>query len=214
MPPAPQAQPRPASEGRPDLSRFDWTQYPGHGPGAELLGTPRTALDLGCGDGAEAAYLARHHGVQVTGVDHSSAQIQRARRSRTGPGLTFVEAEACAFLAATDTVWDAVYSCWGAIWFTDPERLLPLIAPRLAPGGVLVFAHAEALEGYYGPQGIYAYGLRGPRRLEVRWAYTPDTWADLLKHHGFTDIDTRLEAPDPQNVRTLLVRARSVPGGY
>ncbi|GGV13941.1 hypothetical protein [Streptomyces spectabilis] len=45
----------------------------------------------------------------------------------------------------------------GAVWFTDPDRLLPLIARRLAPGGVLAFAHAEPTGETYGPQ-----SLRGP----------------------------------------------------
>ena len=33
--------------GAPPVDRVNWTQYPGHGPGAEFLGTPRTALELG-----------------------------------------------------------------------------------------------------------------------------------------------------------------------
>lgn len=43
---------------------------------------------------------------------------------------------------------------WGAVWFTDLDDLIPLIAKRLNPGGVLAFSHAEAIEGYYGPQAM------------------------------------------------------------
>ncbi|RSO05559.1 hypothetical protein DMH18_30185 [Streptomyces sp. WAC 06783] len=63
---------------RPDTGRFAWTQYPGHGPGAELLGSPRRALDLGSAEGKEAAHLAER-GVRVTGVDLSAVQVARAR---------------------------------------------------------------------------------------------------------------------------------------
>ncbi|MEU2558399.1 methyltransferase domain-containing protein [Streptomyces longispororuber] len=52
-----------------------------------------------------------------------------------------MHADAVEYLSCTPTVFDAVYSVWGAVWFTDPDRLLPLIARRLAPGGVLAFAH-------------------------------------------------------------------------
>lgn len=38
-------QQRPAADG------FDWTGLPGNGPGAEILGAPKTALDLGPAEG-------------------------------------------------------------------------------------------------------------------------------------------------------------------
>ncbi|MFT9789126.1 hypothetical protein ACMZ5E_23250 [Streptomyces rhizosphaericola] len=60
----------------PVADRFEWTQYPGHGPGAEVLGHPRRALDLGPAEGREAVFLARQ-GVATTGVDLSA-----------GPGRT------------------------------------------------------------------------------------------------------------------------------
>lgn len=65
--------------------RFEWTQYPGHGPGAEVLGRPRRALELGPAEGAEAAHLARQ-GVEVTGVDLSPVQTEPAPGGRTFPG--------------------------------------------------------------------------------------------------------------------------------
>lgn len=41
-------------------------------------------------------------------------------------------------------------------------------------------------------------------------AYTPENWAGVLRQHGFVDVDARvLEAPDPENVGTLIVRARA-----
>ncbi len=75
------------------------------------------------------------------------------------------------YLTATEQRWEAIYSIWGALWFTDPARLLPLIHERLVPGGKLVFSHAPAVPGSYGVQGFYAAGFTGRQVWAYRWAY-------------------------------------------
>ncbi|MFJ9908733.1 class I SAM-dependent methyltransferase [Streptomyces sp. NPDC101152] len=197
---------------RPAAARFDWTGIPGYGPGAELLGLPKTALDLGPAEGENAAFLARR-GVEVTAVDFSAVQTARARAFWGDlPGLTFVEAEACTFLEEDSRPWDAIYSTWGAVWFTDPEDLFPRIAKRLAPGGVFAFSHREPIVGQYGAQAMGGKWLEG-RETELtvyRWQHTAAQWADILKLHGFLDIEaTVLPAPDPGELGTLIVRASS-----
>lgn len=198
---------------RPAADRFDWTGLRGGGPGAEILGTPWTALDLGPAEGENAAFLARA-GVSVTAVDFSPVQVERARRfwADTG-GMEFVLAEACTFLNETPLQWDSIYSTWGAVWFTDPEHLLPLVLERLAPGGVFAFSHREPAVDEYGAQQMGGAWLTG-REDELivhRWQYTAEQWAGILKRHGFTNIRARvLPNPDPGNPGTLLVRARAV----
>ncbi|MFD7666117.1 class I SAM-dependent methyltransferase [Streptomyces sp. NPDC059788] len=196
---------------RPDTGRFAWTQYPGHGPGAELLGSPRRALDLGAAEGKEAAYLAER-GVRVTGVDLSTVQIARARAWWQGlPNLDFVHGEACSYLTEAPETYDAIYSVWGAVWFTDPDQLLPLIAARLAPGGVFAFSQAEPSPHAYGPEALRGKWLEGrERELTVpRWQYPPWTWAEHLKRAGFAHVDAcTLPAPDKERSGTLLVVAR------
>jgi SAM-dependent methyltransferase len=63
------------------------------GPRAELVRLvenqtipPGRAVDLGCGTGANAVYLAQH-GFQVTGVDFSEAAIQKARQLADSAGV-------------------------------------------------------------------------------------------------------------------------------
>ncbi|OEV26979.1 methyltransferase type 11 [Streptomyces nanshensis] len=193
----------------PVVDSFEWTQYPGHGPGAGFLGQPRTALELGSAEGKEAVFLARM-GVETTALDFSPAQTARARLWWEGtPGLSFVNAEACDYLADTSATFDAVFSRWGAVWFTDPEKLIPLIARRLNPGGVLALSQAEPIEGFYGPQAMYGNGLSGRRLPVLRWSYSTEMWEDLLKRSGFTGVEASvLPAPEPDNVGTLMVRAR------
>ncbi|MFI8966988.1 class I SAM-dependent methyltransferase [Streptomyces sp. NPDC053493] len=197
---------------RPAAGAFDWTGLPGHGPGAELLGTPVTALDLGPAEGENAAFLARA-GVEVTAVDFSAVQVERARRFWDGePRLTFVHAEACDWLDQEDRRFDAIYSTWGAVWFTDPEELFPRITARLAQGGMFGFSHREPVIGQYGAQEMGGKWLEG-RESELRvlrWQYTAEQWTDLLKRHGFTSIRAEvLPNPDPAALGTLLVTAQA-----
>lgn len=80
-------------------------------------------------------FLARQ-GVKVTGVDLSPVQVERACAWwKAEPNVNFVQADVCDFLRRDKSVYEAVYSVWGALWFTDPDELLPLIG-RLTPGGV------------------------------------------------------------------------------
>ncbi|MEU3740018.1 class I SAM-dependent methyltransferase [Streptomyces sp. NPDC032198] len=168
-------------------------------------------LDLGPARGREASYLARQ-GTEVTGVDLSRLQVERARAWWSAePRLRFVQSDACDFLREDDTAYHAIYSVWGAVWFTDPDALLPLIAGRLAPGGILALSHAEPANGAYGPQAMGGKYLEGRRNelTVLRWQYPPRSWHDLLKRHGFARVEASvLAAPEAGKLGTLMVTAR------
>ncbi|MFE0147959.1 IS701 family transposase [Nonomuraea sp. NPDC059007] len=187
---------------------FGWTQYDGHGPGDELLGDPATALELGCGRGHAVAALATK-GVEATGIDLSPVQVEGARALWGHlPNAHYAEADVIEFLDDANQQWAAIYSIFGALWFTDPAHLLPRIHRRLAPGGRLVFSQAPAVPGSYGVQGMYGAGFCGPQTWVYRWAYEPETWARMLAAHGFVDVRAWHEpAPDLDHVGTLLVQA-------
>ncbi|WP_327367623.1 class I SAM-dependent methyltransferase [Streptomyces sp. NBC_01217] len=186
---------------------FHWTQYKGHGPGPELLGSPESVLEIGCGTGRALAYL-RQQGVKTRGVDLSPVAIEHNTR-RWGPlGCNFVCAEVLGFLATDETTYDAVYSNFGAAWFTDPSRLFPLVAARLNPGGRFVFSQPPAIPGAYGPQGMYKGGFAGPKMFTYRYSYTPEVWARFLTRAGFQDAEVRvLDAPAPDHIETLIASA-------
>ncbi|MGK5640675.1 class I SAM-dependent methyltransferase [Streptomyces sp. URMC 126] len=186
---------------------FRWTQYTGHGPGPELLGSPETVLEIGCGTGRALAYLAQQ-GVKATGVDLSPVMVAQTSQ-RWGPlGVRFVCAEVLEHLSTSTETYDAVYSIFGAVWFTDPAKLLPLIASRLRPGGVLVFSHPPAIPGAYGPQGMYKGGFAGRALYTYRYSYTPRKWRNLVLSAGFAEVEAKIiEAPQPGHIGTLIVRA-------
>ncbi|WP_237720239.1 class I SAM-dependent methyltransferase [Streptomyces xiaopingdaonensis] len=195
---------------RPAADLFQWSQFPGHGPGPELLGSPASVLELGCGPAAEAAYLARR-GTRVTALDFSPVQIARARNWWVDlPGLALVEADACAWLDHGEETFDAAFSCWGAAWFVDPEELLPRVCRRLVDGGRFVVAHA-APGDVHGPQLMRGKWLEG-RDSELRihrYQYPPEAWEGMLKRAGFTHVSARvLPPPGNREVGTLIATAR------
>ncbi|MFE5542732.1 class I SAM-dependent methyltransferase [Streptomyces sp. NPDC056534] len=188
---------------------FRWTQYQGHpaDPGPELLREPATALEIGSGTGRAAAYLAEQ-GTKVTAVDLSPTAVAKCAEHFGISGVEFVCAEVLDYLTNSTATYEAIYSIFGAAWFTDPERLFPLVAARLAPDGVFVFSQPPAIPGAYGPQGMYKGGFAGPAQFTYRYSYTVDAWADLLSFSGFSEVEVReIEAPTPGHIGTLLGRA-------
>jgi SAM-dependent methyltransferase len=199
---------------RGETTWFNWTQYEDHGPGIELLKVAAGArvLDLGCGKGGNAAHLAAH-GVRAVGVDVSPRQLAAAReRWGQAPGLELHHAEAVRFLLEDWEGFDAVYSVYGAAWFTDPALLLPAVRERLRPGGRLVFSQRPPVEGCYGCQASYI--PRGPDEdplVVKRWDYEPDAWEQMLAGHGYMDVRAMVlpAPPGPRTVGTLIVQARA-----
>ncbi|MEC3995535.1 class I SAM-dependent methyltransferase [Actinacidiphila sp. DG2A-62] len=186
---------------------FCWTQYAGHGPGAELLGDPRSALEIGCGTGRALAHLARR-GITARGVDLSPVMVEKTTAKWSGSGAEFVCSEVLEYLSTHEETYDAVYSIFGAAWFTDPGRLFPLVRRRLGPGGVFVFSQPPAIPGAYGPQGMYKGGFAGRAMFTYRYSYRPAVWERLLIRAGFATAEAQiLDAPHPEHIGTLLVRA-------
>ncbi|MEV7684434.1 class I SAM-dependent methyltransferase [Streptomyces bungoensis] len=211
------AQQRPerrATNARGETTWFNWTQYEDHGPGAELLaaGAGARVLDLGCGKGGNAAHLATL-GIQAVGVDVSYEQL-RVARTRWGrtPGLELIQADAVRFLQGAGDMFDAVYSVYGAVWFTDPATLLPAVRARLRSGGRLVFSQRPPVEGCYGCQASYIpRGADQDPLIVKRWDYEPHAWRQMLGEYGFADVRTEvIPAPaGPRTVGTLLVQVQA-----
>lgn len=194
---------------RGETTWFNWTQYPDHGPGAEVLGFGEGAVvvDLGCGKGGNLAHVAKL-GARAVGVDISPVQLATVRERWGTLGLELHEDDALAHLVRREGEYDAVYSVFGGVWFTDPGAMLPAIHRALRPGGVLGFSHRPPLEGCYGPQASYIRRGEAEPLAVPRWDFEPDRWCELLAEHGFSAVEARIVPPPPENAAgTMLVRA-------
>ena len=197
---------------RGETTWFNWTQYEDHGPGVELLAARPggRVLDVGCGKAGNAAHLAAL-GMQAVGVDVSSKQLAAARERWGGmPGLTLHQADAVQYLRQDQDGFDAVYSVYGAVWFTDPAVLLPAVRERLRPGGQLVFSERPPVEGCYGCQASYILcGADEDPLVVKRWDYEPERWEQMLGEYGYSSVHASVlpAPPGRRKVGTLLVQA-------
>lgn len=186
---------------------FNWTSHPDHGPDETLLGPLEGAavLELGSGTGCNLAHLATR-GAWCTGLDVSPTQTAKALARWGGePTLDFLTGEATDYLAGTPLRFDAVYSVYGAAWFTDPDVLLPLVRARLAPRGVFAFSHTVPADAPPLPE----------RARMPRYDLAGDRWTARLAKHGFIDAGfTIIDPPATGGPRTLLVHGRADDTGY
>ncbi|MFE8941242.1 class I SAM-dependent methyltransferase [Streptomyces sp. NPDC007872] len=204
---------RRATNAKGETTWFNWTQHPDHGPGAMLLDLRegQSALDLGCGSGGNLAHLATL-GMRAVGVDLSPRQIAKAVERWPDVDMDIHQGEAVEFLEKWPTHFDAIYSVFGAAYFTDPDLMLPAVHARLKPGGVFAMSQNPAVEGCYGCQASYIpRGADEDPAIVKRWDYPADTWATMLKQHGFEEVTvTILPAPEAgkKKIGTLLIRGR------
>jgi len=104
----------------------------------DLLATApdKTALDVACGRGRNALYLARK-GFTVTGLDRDAGSLAAARTQADARGLT-ATLEARDLEAEGATLPEAAFGLVCVFYFLH-RPLLPAIAGAVRPGGFLVY---------------------------------------------------------------------------
>jgi SAM-dependent methyltransferase len=118
---------------------------------------PGSALDLACGEGRNAVWLAGR-GWQVTAVDFSAVGLDKGRElERRGdscaPPITWVVADATAFTAPAPV--DLALLCYLQLTSAGRRAAVRAAAEALAPGGtLLVIGHdsRNLTDGVGGPQ--------------------------------------------------------------
>lgn len=128
-------------------NRFVAERLAGHEPGR--------ALDLACGEGRNALWLAQR-GWRVTAVDFSQVALDKGHQRAVGAGLEieWVAADLTAFEPETGE-YDLALIAYLHLPARDLEKVLRRAAGSLAPGGtLLVVGHdvTNLTEGAGGPQ--------------------------------------------------------------
>ena len=101
-----------------------------------------TVLDVGCGIGGSAFYMARTFGCRVDGLDLAPEAIRIARARAAEQGLEGLVAFAQGDVldaAPPRPAYDLVYSRDTFLHIPAKARLLATLRDRLAPGGTLLF---------------------------------------------------------------------------
>jgi len=151
-------------------SEFLWTEEPNRFLVAELAGLlPGRALDLACGEGRNAVWLAQQ-GWSVTGVDFSEVGLAKAAQLAESRGVEveWVAADLLDYYPPAGL--DLVIAFY--LQVPDDERRLVLsrAAEALTPGGTMLVVAHDLLN--------LGEGIGGPSDPEV--LYTPeDVVADL-----------------------------------
>jgi SAM-dependent methyltransferase len=163
------------------------------------LVTPGRVLDLGCGPGRNALYLASL-GFEVTAVDLSPAAIAWAEERAHEAGATVQFRCADAFATAdTESAgsYDLIYDS-GCFHHLPPHRrisYLALIDRVLAPGGHLALTCYRFDDGDPGSSEISDEDIYRQRTFPAGLAYTPDSLRWIFS--DLTEIELRRMNDEP-----------------
>ncbi|MCV2491922.1 class I SAM-dependent methyltransferase [Geodermatophilus sp. YIM 151500] len=185
---------------------------------------PGTALDAGCGEGADAVWLAER-GWRVTAVDYSTVALDRAaaqaRRRDLDERIEWVRADLHAW-TPPQRRFDLVTAHYLHSHGADRPALFRRLAAAVAPGGtLLVVGHllTEAAVDEHAP----AHGRAGEHahRHDPELHHTADDVAAVLDLAEWRDVVTGTRERDPGAVErtgnpapdtVLVARRRSGAG--
>jgi 2-polyprenyl-3-methyl-5-hydroxy-6-metoxy-1,4-benzoquinol methylase len=153
-----------------------WSGNPNGALVAEVAGlTPGRVLDVGCGEGADAIWLARG-GWAVTALEVSGVALQRARAHAVQAGVEVHWVHAGLAEAALPAgSFDLVSAQYPALQRTPDSAAERALLAAVAPGGVLLLVHhagmetREAGEGDFDPAD-YVWPRMVAALLDADWA--------------------------------------------
>ena len=140
-------------------------------------------LDIGCGIGGPARWIASAHGCHITGIDLTAAFCEAAQRLNAVTGLServgIVQGSATAMPFA-DAAFDKVYSQYVLMNIADKPAFDREALRVLRPGGRAVFTCAAT-----GPAGVPLYPMPWASTSATSFLVSPGAMEKDLQAAGF-----------------------------
>lgn len=182
-----------------------WSGRPNDALVAEMADAePGTALEVGCGEGADAVWLAQR-GWQVTALDPSAVALERARTAATEAGVTVAWVHGGLEDPARSGEFDLVSAHYPAFLRTPDQDAERALLAAVAPGGTLLVVHhadvdpERAKEHGYDPADF----VGSPDVL----AALDDGWDVEVNEKRARNVPA---GPEGQHTHDLVVRARRI----
>ncbi len=171
-----------------EMSEFDQDHYGGVEAvealaDAAAVRAGHHVLDVCCGMGGPARWLAQRHGCRVTGLDFTPSRVEGARRLTQSVRLDhlvdFVQGDATAMPFAA-AAFDIVIGQEAWCHIPDKNALIAECARVLRPGGALAFTDIVTVGTLpAADEATLAAGMQMPRPA------TPLHYSEWLTRHGF-----------------------------
>jgi len=203
-----------------EFSYFDLQAYVGttkHMGGLETtkelvelchVGQDTYVLDVGCGVGATACYLAQQHGCRVVGVDLRQVMVdrsnERAKREGVEDRVEFRAADA-QNLPFDEALFDVVLCESVATFIRDRQRVASECARVTRPGGYVGF-NEEVWVKTPPPAELVAF-VRRTWEIEAD-VPAPDDWRGFLEAAGLQDLVVRAYPFDARRESSQVRRYR------
>lgn len=145
-------------------------------------------LDIGCGQGGSAFYMARKYGVDVHGVDLATHMIELAQEYRDEMEAQVKHrvqfyVEDCTSMDYPTNFYDVIYSRDTILHIEDKEELFRKLLQTLKPGGRLLITDYCKGEQAHGREFLTYVAERGYHLHTVR------EYGGLLERAGFTQVE-------------------------
>lgn len=182
-----------------------WSGQPNGALVTEIAGlTPGRVLDVGCGEGADAVWLARQ-GWDVTALEVSGVALERAALHARDAGVTVRWVHAgLAEAQLAPASFDLVSAQYPALLRTPDAAAERALLDAVAPGGVLLLVHHAGMDTHVPEDNSFD-------PADYVW---PTMVAALLDDDWRLEVDEERPRPVPEggagahHVNDLVVRAR------
>jgi SAM-dependent methyltransferase len=184
-----------------------WSGQPNGSLVAEVADLePGTALDVGCGEGADAIWLA-HQGWKVTALDPSAVALKRAAAATAEAKATITWLHGGLIETARMLgTFDLVSVHYSVLPLEDHATAIRLLCHAVAPGGTLLVVHHEldlAHDAHAGP------GRDDHLKPDDVAAQLGDEW-HIKTHHR--RARPAAPPPDTPDIRDIVLRAHRLEG--